>query len=576
MRVWHKLALILVAIGLLPVLLGAWLIAEGDARRIAEGARAYHLATAEVALGEARSLVARALTETRALGELIARSDEPPERREVLMRAQLVAAELVDDMAVYDARGARVMVLRTSPDRERWTPPEGIGPAQIEAATRDGRVLLGVARSPRGSMLLDLLVPAWRGDTLHALMVVAIDLSPLSRLVADLGRRHFDAPERVRLIDSELRVIAGAYPEALGRSLAGTELLASVTGPRPFERDIAYTVDYRQGDVDLIGAVVPLPELGWAAIVEEDQAEAYAAVYATWRTAAVVGAVVALLAMVIALVLGRRLARPVEAMAAATARVADGDFSVRVPVTRGDEIGATAAAFNRMARDLGGYRDRLVGETRARENLSRFLSPEVVERVVQGREALALGGERREVTVLFADVVSFTALADEREPEVAVAILNELFTIVTEIVFQHGGIIDKFIGDCAMAIWGAPEAHADDARRAVRAAEAMLRWLEVGNAKWRKQIGRDIQLAIGIHTGHAVVGNIGSDKRMDYTAIGDAVNVAARLERLARPNQILVTRETMQRVGDEFPSQSIGTYDIIGRARPSEIFVLGE
>ncbi|HRE91201.1 MAG TPA: adenylate/guanylate cyclase domain-containing protein, partial [Myxococcota bacterium] len=176
----------------------------------------------------------------------------------------------------------------------------------------------------------------------------------------------------------------------------------------------------------------------------------------------------------------------------------------------------------------------------------------------------------------FADVVSFTSLADEREPEVAVAILNELFTIVTEIVFQHGGIIDKFIGDCAMAIWGAPDGHPDDARRAVRAAEAILRWLEVGNARWRKQLGRDIELAIGIHTGVAVVGNIGSEKRMEYTAIGDAVNVAARLERLARPGQILMTRETMQRVADEFPSQSLGTYNIVGRSRPSEIYVLSE
>lgn len=576
-RVWHKLALVLALIGVLPLILAAYLIAGSDAQRLADSARAYHLATAEVALGEARGLVARALAETRSLVQVLA-SDVPIERREVLARAELLGAELLDDVAVYDLQGARVLVMRTSQDATPWQPPASLDAARMQQALERGHLLGDVVQSPRGHMLLELVVPGWRGpdQTPYAFLVVAIDLSPLSTLVADLGRRHFDDVNRVRLIDNDLRVIASVEPVALGTSLRGTDVVAGVTGARPFDRNVAYTVDYLAGETNLIGAVVPMPELGWAALVEQTQDEAYAGVAATWRTAAVVAVAVALLALLIGLVLGRRFARPIEAMAEATGRVAAGDFSARVPVDRRDEIGTTAVAFNRMAADLGTYRDRLIDETRARENLSRFMSSEVVDRIVKGRAALTLGGERREITVMFADVVGFTMLADEREPEVAVAILNEFFTIVTEIVFQHGGIIDKFIGDCAMAIWGAPESRVDDARQAVRAAEAIVRWLEVGNARWHKQIGRDIEVAIGIHSGPAVVGNIGSEKRMDYTAIGDAVNRAARLERLARPGQILMTRETLQLIGDEFQSHSIGTFDIIGHARPSEIFALAE
>jgi len=584
-RLWHKLALALVAVGLLPLLVAAFVIADGDAKRLAESARAYHLAIAEVALGEVRGLVARALAETRALGQVLARSDAPAERREALARAQLLGAELVDVVAVYDPHGKRIMVMRTGGDglaageatSQRWVPPELLTEETRATAVARGHSARDVVEA--GAMTLELIVPAWNEASAkapYAFLAVAVDLAPLSSLVKGLALRHFDDPRRVRLLDAELRIIASADASEIGTSLRGSAALADVTGSAPFSREIAYTLDYEAAGEARIGALVPLTELGWAALVEEAQSEAYAGVAATWRTAAQVGIVVALLAFGLALLVGRRMARPVEAMADATTRVAGGDFDVRVAVRGRDEIATTAGAFNLMAESLGSYREQLVEETRVRGNLSRFLSPEVVERIVKGREALALGGERREITVMFADVVGFTALADEVQPEIAVAILNELFTIVTEIVFQHGGVIDKFIGDCAMAMWGAPEMRDDDARRAVRAAEAILRWLEVGNAKWRKQIGRDIELAIGIHTGFAVVGNIGSEKRMEYTAIGDAVNIAARLERLARPGQILMTRETISRVGDEFSSRSIGTYDIIGRARPSEIFVLAD
>jgi len=612
MRVWQKLAAVLLLAGLMPLAIAATVIADGDAERLTESARAYHLATAEVVLGEARGLVARALAETRALGSVLARVDEPAERREASARAQLLGAELVDQVAVYGADGRRLLVMRTDrPESPRWAPPEVLKPEQMEASAELGYLAWAVEQRSDGTLVLPLAVPIYqraapsaddrdRGGRvdgldatappaeptpndpdvprIYAFLVVDIALTPLSGLVGSLGVRHFDRPERVRLIDEQLHVIAAADPKALFTSLRGKPVVSTVeAAPHALRKDVAYTVDYVGLDeVSLIGAIVPIPELGWAALVEQDQAEAYASVAATWRTAAWVGIAAASLALLLALLFGRGMARPIEAIAAATTKVASGDFAVRVLNRSNDEIGKTAVAFNKMAGDLGTYRDKLVNETRARENLSRFLSPEVVERIVSGTEALKLGGERREITVMFADVVSFTTLADEREPEVAVALLNELFTIITEIVFQHGGIIDKFIGDCAMAIWGAPESHEDDARRAVRAAEAILRWLEVGNARWRKQLGRDIELAIGIHTGTAVVGNIGSEKRMEYTAIGDAVNVAARLERLARPGQILMTRETMQRVADEFPSQSIGTYNIVGRARPSEIYVLSE
>ena len=197
-----------------------------------------------------------------------------------------------------------------------------------------------------------------------------------------------------------------------------------------------------------------------------------------------------------------------------------------------------------------------------------------VDKVVKREQDMGLGGQRRQITVLFADVVAFTPLTRELEPEVTVQILNELFTILTEIVFRHDGTVDKFIGDCVMAMWGAPRDEPDHAAKALEAAEEIVSWLEIGNANWKKKYGVTIQIAVGINSGEAVVGNIGSKTRMEYTAIGDAVNVAARLEAIARPQQILITQETMRAAGEGFSFTEIGERTLAGRETPTRLYEL--
>jgi adenylate cyclase len=170
-------------------------------------------------------------------------------------------------------------------------------------------------------------------------------------------------------------------------------------------------------------------------------------------------------------------------------------------------------------------------------------------------------------------VVGFTRLSETQPPEVIVALLNELFTFATEIIQRSGGIIDKFIGDCIMAVWGTPQSRPDDALRAVQAAEQLRRWLEVGNRRWRERWGIEIQLAIGIHTGQAVAGNVGSEKRMEYTVIGDTVNVAARIESMAQAGQILVSEATRERIAESAVELvPAGERKLHGRAATTLIF----
>ena len=215
-------------------------------------------------------------------------------------------------------------------------------------------------------------------------------------------------------------------------------------------------------------------------------------------------------------------------------------------------------------------------ERRAREAaiamFSRFVNPHVVKQLME-RGGLEGAGKTREVTLLFSDIRGFTTLSEARPPEEVVAILNRYFTLQVEVIFRHGGSLDKFIGDAIMAFWGAPLDDPEHAKNAVACALDMADTLlafreELGG------VGERFDVGIGVHSGPAVVGLIGSEKRREYTSIGDTVNLASRIEGLTKEagRRILVSRETMERCAGAFDFVSCGTFQAKGRAQAVELF----
>lgn len=193
--------------------------------------------------------------------------------------------------------------------------------------------------------------------------------------------------------------------------------------------------------------------------------------------------------------------------------------------------------------------ERLLHEEAARTAYRRFLPPHVVDQIVRDPDSLQLGGTNQVVTMLFADIRGFTTLAERKPPQEIVAVLNNYFERAATAIFRHGGSLDKFIGDGIMALFGAPQPSARDPINAIQAAIALQEAIEQVNADLAAQ-GSDLRLSIGvgINTGEVTAGYIGSRQRTDYTVIGDAVNLAARLESNARPGQILVGEATVQRL----------------------------
>ena len=226
---------------------------------------------------------------------------------------------------------------------------------------------------------------------------------------------------------------------------------------------------------------------------------------------------------------------------------------------------------------------RFLSEERERVRIKKafqsFVAPEVVNQIIRNPEKLRLGGERRELSILFSDIRGFTTLSETMEPEAVVEVLHEYLNPMSEIVVKHGGTLDKYIGDAIMALYGAPLDQADHSRRACRTALEMVQTLKTLDREWLERGRPSLKIGIGINSGQVSVGNMGSNRLFDYTAIGDNVNLASRLEGLNKfyGTEILVAGATVSDLGPGFYFREVDLVRVKGKKHPITIYeILGE
>jgi class 3 adenylate cyclase len=276
---------------------------------------------------------------------------------------------------------------------------------------------------------------------------------------------------------------------------------------------------------------------------------------------AVVGLGVACGVGFVALLIG-----PIRRLRAGVERLTAGDLAARVPPTSSDEVGELTRAFNEMG-------ESLQQKERIQRAFGRYASDYVLNALLETPEGTEVEGAEREVTLMFVDVRGFTRMSEGLKARDVVSLLNDVFQLVSDAILQRGGTLDKFIGDSVMAYFGAPIPSEDHAVQAVNTAVDIMRAIRNRN----RSLGpgdHAAELGIGIHTGPVVVGNIGSDRRTDFTAIGDAVNVAARLEKLAKPGEILVTEAVQRRVRGAQRLRFEGERQLSGRVEPVHVYAV--
>jgi adenylate cyclase len=220
--------------------------------------------------------------------------------------------------------------------------------------------------------------------------------------------------------------------------------------------------------------------------------------------------------------------------------------------------------------------EHFVREQRERKQLSRFFSPAVVREVVRHKDDGSLTTSRRLVTVLFSDIRGFTSLSEQLQPEQVAEMLREYLTEMTEIVFRYGGTVDKYIGDCVMALYNVPR---EDPKHAIKAVHTALEFQErtlAVSKRWEEKLGIAIRNGVGINTGEAVVGTLGSEQRLEYTAIGDTINLGARLESITKDykTNIIISESTYELVKGHFVTKELGDVTVKGKTQPVKIYAV--
>jgi class 3 adenylate cyclase len=299
-----------------------------------------------------------------------------------------------------------------------------------------------------------------------------------------------------------------------------------------------------------------------------------------------------LIALGLGAVLSWSLIRPVRKVDHALGRIAGGDFDEEIEVPNRDEFGRLAVNLNRtreqlakMYRELEDLNENLekqveeqLGKIRQAEQLRRYLAPQVADAVLSGQAPMALTSTRRNLTILVADIRGLSSMSDRLEPEELIDGVNQHFSLMTDVVFRHGGTLDKYVGDGVLSFFGDPIPFEDHAERAVAAALELRQQLRDLRSRWPLEPDEGLNVGIGISTGYVTVGNIGSDTRTEYTVIGNHVNLASHLAKIAGPDQIVVSERTLAVPGvkERVHATPLGELEIEGFRRPVDVFEIAD
>jgi adenylate cyclase len=373
-------------------------------------------------------------------------------------------------------------------------------------------------------------------------------------------------------------------------------LAMSTSGMELSARDSATLLDLRRGQTEgwlelplagsaRVGHAFSFAPFGWYCLVTEERASFFSAVSGITRQNLIILAAACAASIVLLLLFSGYLTHPMRRMVAAMQTIiSQHDLSQRVEVRYQDELGTLAHTFNVTVDELDqAYNqlkkyalDAVVAKRReqdVRNIFQKYVPKDVIESIFKHPEQL-LVGEDRLAAVLFSDIRGFTAIAERMPPEEMVQTLNAYFSIMVDIIMKRGGIVDKYMGDAIMAFFGAPVQHDDDALQAVLAALDMQEALEGFNREQESHGKPRFRIGIGINFGLVTVGNIGSEKKMEYTVIGDMVNLAARLESLTKvyKQELIFSESVYREVRKSLPCRLVDKVIVLGRSQPHRIF----
>ncbi len=450
--------------------------------------------------------------------------------------------------------------------------------AQVEKALQLPAIDLALASQGKTSIraLSDTKAGAWilagaryNGQKRRGVVVALMRSDTLAALFSTLkSRGSTTSLYRAFLTDGQHRLVADSESEKnpVGKDLSAHPVVSYMTAQKISKNGVRrYEID----GIHELGAFQRLSTADAAILTTVNEDIALESVRRAGTRALLIALLIIAIAVLFIYFFSKTISEPIKLLALGTKKIREGDYEVKLEPSTHDEIGDLTTDFNAMAKGLE-EREKLKGA------FGKFVNEEIAERVLSGR--LALGGESKEVTIFFSDIRSFTSISEKLTPLEVVGFLNEYLTLMVGIVRKKGGTVDKFIGDAIMALFGAPLSTANDPVNAVETALMMrdaLRQYNVGRGSRAKPI---IKIGMGINTGPVLAGQIGSEDRLEYTVIGDAVNLASRLEGLNKVfgTDILISENTHALVKEKFHCVPMRKVKVKGKQSEQKVFaVLG-
>ena len=277
------------------------------------------------------------------------------------------------------------------------------------------------------------------------------------------------------------------------------------------------------------------------------------------------------LAIIFAFILSGRLSKPIYQLVEASKEIGEGNFDYRLDSRRNDELGDLFVAFNEMS---AGLQKKIQVENA----FSRYVSTNVAKDILENLDNIELGGRHVQASVLFADMVGFTSMSENMPPQEITRLLNEYFSVISKVAELHKGYIDKFIGDCAMIVFGVPEEDDRHVLQAISCAVMIQKIIPRLNKIRKSRSQNEVFFSIGINSGDMVAGNLGTRERMEYTVIGDTVNLASRLTSVARAGQIVISEKAYLAAGGQLNirAERYETINIRGKKKPVTTYLVGD
>lgn len=423
-----------------------------------------------------------------------------------------------------------------------------------------GEVEIRNSTIPGGAPLLTVGLPLVKDDNGNITEIVVSDirLDRLQKLFSSISERV------IYLIDREGRVLAHPNEKMAldSKNLSNVPIVSKALTQSITKSQMKFE-DPETGET-FVGAFAKTP-FGVTVISQVPEAVILEPSRHVRREAFFITGTVLSAALFFIILFAATLTRPLEMLVEATKRIAKGDFNSAVHIGTKDEVGELATSFDKM---IEGLKER----DKVKTLFGKFHGTGIANKLMSGE--MKLGGENRDATVFFSDIRGFTSFSEKVTPEDVVNMLNEYFKIMVSIINKHHGVVDKFIGDAIMAVWGAPESHGNDAANALKACIEMRIAVDKLNKDRLEQGKPEIKIGMGLHSGPLIAGTIGSDDRMEYTVIGDTVNMASRIESATKAygTDLLISEVTQDRVKDLFICEVAGTAEVKGKSEPLKLY----